>query len=80
MVEGPQVESEFTGKSDIEHHIELADKRLAKLIQRCSELPGYSVFQYFDSAVLCASERAGYLSGGATAAAHAIHGADDRLS
>ncbi|MEL6401591.1 MAG: DNA topoisomerase IB [Cyanobacteria bacterium J06626_4] len=47
-VEGHQVEFEFTGKSGIEHHIELADQRLAKLIQRCSELPGYSVFQYLD--------------------------------
>ncbi len=47
-IEGHQVEFEFTGKSGIEHHIELTDKRLAKVIQRCSELPGYSVFQYLD--------------------------------
>ncbi|MEM6433658.1 MAG: hypothetical protein AAF773_07360 [Cyanobacteria bacterium P01_D01_bin.115] len=47
-VKGHPVEFEFTGKSGIEHHIELADKRLAKLIQRCSELPGYSVLQYLD--------------------------------
>ena len=47
-VEGAQVEFEFVGKSGVEHHIELADKRLAKVIQRCSELPGYRVFQYLD--------------------------------
>lgn len=44
-LEGHQVEFEFTGKSGIEHHIELTDKRLASVIQRCSELPGYRVFQ-----------------------------------
>lgn len=47
-IEGHQVEFEFTGKSGIKHHIELTDKRLTKVIQRCSELPGYRVFQYLD--------------------------------
>ncbi|MGB3613191.1 MAG: hypothetical protein WBA10_05300 [Elainellaceae cyanobacterium] len=47
-IEGSQVEFEFTGKSGVDHHIELADKRLAKVIRRCYEIPGYSLFQYID--------------------------------
>lgn len=47
-IEGHQVSFEFTGKSGVEHHIELADKRLAKIIRQCYEIPGYTIFQYFD--------------------------------
>ncbi|MEB3358757.1 MAG: DNA topoisomerase IB [Synechococcales bacterium] len=47
-IAGSQVEFEFTGKSGVEHHIELADRRLARVIQRCYEIPGYTLFQYID--------------------------------
>lgn len=43
-----QVEFEFVGKSGIKHHVELADKRLVRVIKRCYEIPGYTVFQYLD--------------------------------
>ncbi|WP_036477195.1 DNA topoisomerase IB [Myxosarcina sp. GI1] len=39
---------EFTGKSGIQHEIELRDRRLARAIKRCQEIPGYQLFQYFD--------------------------------
>ena len=45
---GNQVEFEFTGKSGVEHHIELEDKRLAAVLKRCYEIPGYTLFQYLD--------------------------------
>lgn len=47
-IEGHQIEFEFTGKSGIEHHIEISDKRLANIIKKCYEIPGYTVFQYLD--------------------------------
>ncbi|MEO1069914.1 MAG: DNA topoisomerase IB, partial [Cyanobacteria bacterium J06638_6] len=47
-IDGHEVRFEFTGKSGVEHHIELTDKRLAKVIRKCYEIPGYTVFQYFD--------------------------------
>ncbi|WP_017299360.1 DNA topoisomerase IB [Nodosilinea nodulosa] len=47
-IEGHQVNFEFTGKSGVEHSIELADRRLTKIIKQCYEIPGYTVFQYFD--------------------------------
>ncbi|MEO0409781.1 MAG: DNA topoisomerase IB [Cyanobacteria bacterium P01_A01_bin.135] len=47
-IAGSEVEFEFTGKSGVDHHIELKDKRLAKVIKRCYEIPGYTLFQYVD--------------------------------
>ncbi|MEO1295192.1 MAG: DNA topoisomerase IB [Cyanobacteria bacterium J06636_16] len=47
-IAGNQVEFEFTGKSGVEHHIELEDKHLVAVIKRCYEIPGYTVFQYLD--------------------------------
>ncbi|MGF1512250.1 MAG: DNA topoisomerase IB [Elainellaceae cyanobacterium] len=47
-IEGSQVEFEFTGKSGVDHHIELTDRRLARIIKRCYEIPGYTLFQYID--------------------------------
>lgn len=43
-----KVRFEFTGKSGIQHEIELRDRRLARAIRRCQEIPGYQLFQYFD--------------------------------
>ncbi|MBE9156068.1 DNA topoisomerase IB [Nodosilinea sp. LEGE 06152] len=38
----------FIGKSGVEHEIELSDRRLARAIKRCQELPGQQLFQYLD--------------------------------
>ena len=47
-VRGEHIAFEFRGKSGKEHHIELEDKRLAAIIRRCRDLPGYELFQYVD--------------------------------
>jgi DNA topoisomerase I len=47
-VEGSKVHFEFTGKSGIEHAIEFRDKRLAKVVQECQDIPGQHLFQYYD--------------------------------
>ncbi|WP_081973034.1 DNA topoisomerase IB [Leptolyngbya sp. KIOST-1] len=38
----------FIGKSGVEHEIEVSDRRLARAIKRCQELPGQQLFQYVD--------------------------------
>ena len=38
----------FRGKSHQDHEIELHDRRLARIIQDCQDVPGYELFQYVD--------------------------------
>lgn len=45
-VEGGQINFAFKGKSGVRHRIALSDRRLAKIVQRCRELPGQQLFQY----------------------------------
>ena len=32
----------------MEHEIDLTDRRLARIVKQCRDLPGYELFQYFD--------------------------------
>jgi DNA topoisomerase-1 len=45
-VSGSKIRFEFRGKSGIKHAIDLNDSRLAKIVKRCRDLPGYELFQY----------------------------------
>lgn len=45
-----RVEFHFRGKSGVEHHIELYDRQIAKVIARCQELPGPDLFEFVDRA------------------------------
>jgi DNA topoisomerase I len=47
-VRGGTVTFEFTGKSGKEHEVDLSDRRLARIVARCQELPGQRLFQYVD--------------------------------
>ena len=38
----------FRGKGGVRHEIVVDDKRLARLVRRCQELPGQQLFQYID--------------------------------
>jgi DNA topoisomerase-1 len=49
-VNGSKVRFEFRGKSGIQHAIDLSDRRLARLVKACRDLPGYELFQYVDQA------------------------------
>ncbi len=42
------IEFDFRGKSGKQHHIALADPRLAKIVRQCQELPGQDLFAYRD--------------------------------
>ena len=45
---GSQIKFEFRGKSGVDHEIELKDRRLANVIKKCQEIPGYEIFKYYD--------------------------------
>ncbi|KAA6458221.1 DNA topoisomerase IB [Acidobacteria bacterium AB60] len=47
-VEGSKVHFKFRGKSGKVHEIDLSDRRLARIIKRCQDLPGYELFEYLD--------------------------------
>ncbi len=38
----------FKGKSGVEHEVDISNRRLAKIIQACQEIPGQELFQYLD--------------------------------
>jgi DNA topoisomerase-1 len=48
-VDGEVLSFTFRGKSRVEHSITLEDPRLARIIQRCQDLPGHELFQYLDA-------------------------------
>jgi DNA topoisomerase I len=47
-VEGNSLRFSFRGKSGIDHNVSLHDARLARIVQRCQDLPGKELFQYLD--------------------------------
>jgi DNA topoisomerase I len=47
-IEGAHVCFHFRGKSGIEHEIDLTDRRLARIVHRCQDLPGQDLFQWMD--------------------------------
>jgi DNA topoisomerase-1 len=47
-VSGSMVSFEFPGKGAHGYEIELVDRRLARLVRRCRQLPGQLLFQYLD--------------------------------
>jgi DNA topoisomerase-1 len=47
-VDGAAIRFTFTGKSGVHHEVGVRDKRLAGIVKRCVELPGYELFQYVD--------------------------------
>ena len=47
-VSGDRIRLRFRGKSGKEHDVSLADRRLARIVRRCLDLPGYELFQYVE--------------------------------
>ena len=48
-VDGAMLRFEFRGKSGVDHTVTIADPRLARIIQRCRDLPGQELFQYLNA-------------------------------
>ena len=47
-INGSQLRFAFKGKKGVMHDIELKNKKLAKLVQDCRDIPGMELFQYYD--------------------------------
>jgi DNA topoisomerase-1 len=47
-VNGSTVKFRFRGKSGVWHELALSDRRLAAIVRRMRDLPGYELFQYVD--------------------------------
>jgi DNA topoisomerase I len=44
-----QIELDFRAKSGVHHHSVVTDRKLARIIKNCRDLPGSELFQYVDS-------------------------------
>jgi DNA topoisomerase-1 len=47
-VDGSTVRFEFRGKGGKQHAVKVQDRRLARIVRQCEELPGHELFQYVD--------------------------------
>jgi len=48
-ISGATMQFQFRGKSGKYHTVRLNDRRLATIVKRCQDLPGYELFQYVDA-------------------------------
>jgi DNA topoisomerase I len=48
-VKGTLLRFSFRGKSGVDHSVAVDDPRLARIVQRCQDLPGQEIFQYLDA-------------------------------
>ncbi len=49
-VEGSVIHFRFRGKSGVQHDVGVRDRRLARIVERCQDLPGEELFEYLDDA------------------------------
>lgn len=47
-INGSTMKFSFKGKKGVEHEIDVNDRRLARLVKKCKDIPGYDLFQYYD--------------------------------
>ncbi|MFW7342663.1 DNA topoisomerase IB [Pollutimonas sp. H1-120] len=47
-VMGSRIRFQFRGKSGVRHDVTINDRRIARAIRRCMEIPGHELFQYRD--------------------------------
>jgi DNA topoisomerase-1 len=47
-VKGETLRFQFRGKSGVSHAIDVSDRRLARIVKQCRDLPGQQLFQYVD--------------------------------
>jgi DNA topoisomerase-1 len=52
-VSGAAIRFRFRGKSGVQHRIDVNNKRLARIVKQCQDLPGQELFQYLDADGAC---------------------------
>ena len=50
QIQGDKVRFSFTGKKGVAQDITIRNKRLARMVQRCRDIPGQELFQFIDEA------------------------------
>lgn len=50
QIDGAKMRFKFKGKSGQQQDIQLDDPKLAKIVKKCRDIPGYELFQYYDDA------------------------------
>ncbi|MDI3320704.1 DNA topoisomerase IB [Pinibacter soli] len=48
-VKGDKISFSFKGKKGVYHNVSLTNKRLAKIVEACRDIPGKELFQFYDS-------------------------------
>jgi DNA topoisomerase-1 len=48
-IDGSTLRFQFRGKSGVRHTVEVQDRRLARIVRQCQDLPGQELFQYADA-------------------------------
>src|SRR5690606_13213503 len=48
-LDGSTISFQFSGKGGIDQEVDVTDRRLARLVKQCLEIPGYEVFRYLDA-------------------------------
>lgn len=48
-VQGSELRLSFVGKSGVRHDVALSDRRVARVVRRCRELPGQELFRHVDA-------------------------------
>jgi DNA topoisomerase-1 len=71
-ITGDKVLFSFRGKKGVEHNISLKNKRLARMVKQCRDIPGKELFQYYDAD----GQRKSIDSGMVNRYIHAAAGAD----
>ena len=46
--QGAKIRFEFRGKGGKRHEVHVLDRRLARIVRQCRDVPGYELFQYYD--------------------------------
>ncbi|KMQ68710.1 DNA topoisomerase I [Chryseobacterium sp. FH2] len=47
-IQGQKINFSFKGKKGIMHNVDLKSKRLSRLVQKCKDIPGKELFQFYD--------------------------------
>ena len=47
-IKGAKLHFSFRGKSGVDHAVSVTDRRLARIVQQCQDLPGQELFKYID--------------------------------
>ena len=49
-IKGAKLRFSFRGKSGVDHVVDVSDRRIARIVQNCQDLPGQELFKYLDKA------------------------------